>query len=1234
MFAMSRRPDRTARSARQAKARRLIFEPLEGRELLSAIPVTTAADNGDNNNPTPGSLRAAIITSNTMGTVGGNTIQFNIASSGVQTIALQSPLPTITTTVVIDGLTEPGTPANDTPIVVIDGSGAGVGANGLTIGAGGGGSIIRGLSIVGFTGDASGNGGTGIVLAGSTTAGGNQISDDYIGIEPDGSTAKANGTGIVVVSPNNTIGGSIALTSNLISGNAGSGVLLAGPSATGNLVTGNFIGTNAAATVAVGNEFGVLVMASNNTIGGVGTGAGNVISGNVGPQGNTGAGIIFEGTASNNVVLGNKIGTNAAGTAAVIPSGFTPPLNYSNAFGIYFGTPITMPGQVPTDILTGEIIGGSVAGAGNLISGDFVGITGDVDVTSFLIAGNTIGLNLAGTAPISNGDGIVLTASSTTIGGTTPLARNVISGNSSSIGFNTMTGMASAAGTGLELTGASDVVEGNYIGVASSGAAAPGTGNFVGLLLGDSASDSALASSTIGSTAAGAGNVIAGNASDGIQIADSGGSNAFFGNVIGADFQGVADGNAGDGIDFIIPAPTSTPTSPLLLDDSIGGTTQGAGNLIAHSGGAGILVLDNDPVGVAGLGIRGNVIFANAHLGIDTENTRIPVATSLFINSDTVANGKVTVGGVYFDTPGTSVSIDLFANSADPSGFGQGPIFLGTVSATTNAQGFANFSGTFTSPATPFSAFSATFTGTSGNTSEFTANFPTVASASVADIEVAATSSVTTVTVGDTVTLVEQVANAGPGTANGVVLFDSLPISFVNGTVTSSIGTATITNNVVTADLGTLLPGTFATVTITGMVSQAGSLIDEPGASSTTFDPNYANNIATQVITVTPSSTGPSADLAVLTGATTSTTLIGTPVTYIVSVGNLGPNTAGPLPPPADQTQGVMVFDTIPAGSILENVTATQGTLTVQGNLLIFNLGTLASGAVVTISIVVVPTVAGPITNLATVSGPQTDPVSGNNRAVVTTTATPNINLFLAMSPSPAVGAVGQPQTFLMTFENFGFSSATNVFLVDNLPSNVTFVSATPSQGGPANLVNGQLTVNFGTLAPGAIATLRLIVTPKVLGPITNVAGVFSFDVPSIPAVFASSTVSVIAGPSVSAINGSGNNAVLVLNFNEALNPTTAMNLANYQLASLGPKGTSAPQTIKIALITYNATAHTVTILAAQPIDPTQFYRLTLIGATPSGIADTSGRRLASTVFGPAGSNFAATFFAGTLPQV
>jgi parallel beta-helix repeat protein len=118
---------------------------------------------------------------------------------------------------------------------------------------------------------------------------------------------------------NNTIGGTVAGAGNVISGNRVNGIETGvgyfDTGAHNNLVQGNYIGTDATGTGAVPNrQAGILISgrATNNTIGGTATGAGNLISGNQGD------GIeITDSDTTGNLLQGNTIGTDVTGTLAL-----------------------------------------------------------------------------------------------------------------------------------------------------------------------------------------------------------------------------------------------------------------------------------------------------------------------------------------------------------------------------------------------------------------------------------------------------------------------------------------------------------------------------------------------------------------------------------------------------------------------------------------------------------------------------------------------------------------------------------------------------------------------------------------------------------------------------------------------------------------------------------------------------------------------------------------------------
>ena len=209
----------------------------------------------------------------------------------------------------------------------------------------------------------------------------NNVVFNFIGTDINGTTALGNGqAGVLVNGANNVIGAPNAgnlLSANGSSGLNSAGVLLFNTNSNGNLIQGNLIGTDITGSVDLGNVgFGVHVaVGADNTIGGVTAAARNVISGN------DIFGILIGGDTTANRVQGNFIGTNSAGTAA-IPNA---------ALGVIIFGP-------------GNTIGGTAAGAGNVISGNSgEGISiGSSLAIGNIVQGNLIGTDASGTADLGN----------------------------------------------------------------------------------------------------------------------------------------------------------------------------------------------------------------------------------------------------------------------------------------------------------------------------------------------------------------------------------------------------------------------------------------------------------------------------------------------------------------------------------------------------------------------------------------------------------------------------------------------------------------------------------------------------------------------------------------------------------------------------------------------------------------------------------------------------------------
>ena len=189
----------------------------------TTFTVTTAADNTTTDGTC--TLREAILAANgapanaDCGADSGApyTIAFNIGGGGAQTITPGSALPFLTRAATIDGATQPS--CSNYPCILLNGSSAGSGANGLVLDSGSDGSLVQGLVINRFAGN-------GITIL----SGNNRISANYIGTTADG-TAAAGNTGAGVMIGN----GSVSAVGNVV-GTDGNG---SGDSAEGNVISGN-----------------------------------------------------------------------------------------------------------------------------------------------------------------------------------------------------------------------------------------------------------------------------------------------------------------------------------------------------------------------------------------------------------------------------------------------------------------------------------------------------------------------------------------------------------------------------------------------------------------------------------------------------------------------------------------------------------------------------------------------------------------------------------------------------------------------------------------------------------------------------------------------------------------------------------------------------------------------------------------------------------------------------------
>jgi hypothetical protein len=650
------------------------LELLEGRLAPATFTVLNTNDAGAD------SLRAAVLGANV--TPGADTINFNIPGAGVKTISLSSALPDLTGPVTIAGNTQPAFAG--VPLIELNGTGAGIGANGLVMKAAG--STVRSLVINNFKGNGilafgsagvvegcfigtnsagtaalpnqfhgvlisgaavgvrigdataaarnviSGNGLSGVAILGALTKS-NKVLGNFIGTDVTGTLDRGNGSDGIFIggSKNNLIGGAVAKARNVISGNGADGVEISGAGTTGNKIQGNYIGLNAGGNSTLGNSrdgIHVAAGAKTNVIGGTVSGARNIISTNTG----SGVTLTDVGT-SNNLVQGNAFGTNDVG------------------FNLALGNGI---GVLIAAGATNNVIGGTVTGAGNSIASSTtagVRITG-VGTTANLLQGNIIGLRLDGSGKRSNNIGVDIAAGATgnVVGGVKTGARNVISGNANS---GVRIGGAGTAG---------NFVQGNFIGTGLTGIE-PALGNGIGVLIFNDTTNN-----TVGGIVAAARNIISGNTVDGIQIADTDTiGNKVQGNFIGTDVTGTLDlGNLTTGVNIISGAANNT----------VGGTVAGARNIIAGNNDDGVRISGS---GTTGNQVQGNYIGTNAvgTAAVGNGNAGVSISSSASAN---------TIGGILAAArnviSGNNVGVSISSDANNVQGN-----FVGTNAAGTGDLG-------------------------------------------------------------------------------------------------------------------------------------------------------------------------------------------------------------------------------------------------------------------------------------------------------------------------------------------------------------------------------------------------------------------------------------------------------------------------------------------------------------------------------------------------------------------
>jgi uncharacterized repeat protein (TIGR01451 family) len=355
-----------------------------------------------------------------------------------------------------------------------------------------------------------------------------------------------------------------------------------------------------------------------------------------------------------------------------------------------------------------------------------------------------------------------------------------------------------------------------------------------------------------------------------------------------------------------------------------------------------------------------------------------------------------------------------------------------------------------------------------------------------ADLSLTMSASPNDVFVGSNVVYNMTVSNAGPSTAQDVVILQSLPAGFTY--LSASNVTVSQTSSNLNLIVGSLPVYGTTTVSVI-MAVGAGALDGNTSALVTSTatvgspapDPNPDNNTASATVLVTE----PTADLAVTMTGSPSSVLQGASLTYTINVTNNGPFTA----------EGVTLTTTLPANANFISATTSQGTVSSGGALAL--LGNIGVGTNVVVTIVIRPTITGTITAgtvvaLGANSG-EVDPNTFNNSASVSTTVGPAADLGVTAFATPSPVVAGSNLSYIVTVFNLGPSAATGVVFSQTLPSGSAFVSSTLPG---SSVANGLIGATITNLPSGSnVLFTNVVKSPTLLAGVKSETMISTFSV-------------------------------------------------------------------------------------------------------------------------------------------
>ena len=343
-----------------------------------------------------------------------------------------------------------------------------------------------------------------------------------------------------------------------------------------------------------------------------------------------------------------------------------------------------------------------------------------------------------------------------------------------------------------------------------------------------------------------------------------------------------------------------------------------------------------------------------------------------------------------------------------------------------------------------------------------------------ADVGIVKTQATSVVTAGERITYTLTVTNSGPSAATNVRVLDLVPAgtTVVSMTAANPDFVGEFCSLGGSCYLGTVFTGTTASITVVLQVNAdfaGGSLVNTAQASADQQDPQTGNNFASVTAQVNTA-----ADLGVAKRDLVDPVFAGEVLPYQIVVTNSGPSDA----------QNVVVTDTLPVSVTFVGASPGCAETAPGSDIVVCQLGMIPAGGVsfvlIDVRVDADLAVSATLTNSATVASATADPNPTNNRYDEPTLAQLGalvpVDMTIAKTGAPAVVKAGEWVTYTLVVTNNGDGAASNVRVIDALPTGVSFVSASAATPSGYGLCNGGVTCELGDMPAGATATITLVV--------------------------------------------------------------------------------------------------------------------------------------------------------------